>query len=155
MPDAQVSKGEFAPDMGYANAMATYLQAMAQTSYLSQVPSNVMVIATVTDQGVVNFTANHPYNVGQWIVVRRTTQATTGRRVGGSFQVSAVGPGSTQLTLAGWNKGATAGGKTWIPVGTLATVGAAGAMPLVRRGGTRRVGRPSGLYRGRASARRA
>jgi len=155
VPDDQVANGEFAPTLPYVGRMQEYLQAMATTHYLSQVPTNIRNIASVTDQGVVNFTANHTYTVGQWILVRRTTQATTGRRVGGSFQVSAIGPGLTQLTLAGWNKGACAGGRTWIPVGTLSLVGSVAAQPLVRRGGTRRVGRPSGLYRGRVSARRA
>lgn len=153
IPDSQVTGGEFQPTPTYAALFALYLQAMSSCQYLSQVPTNVMNIASVTAGGLVNYTANHPYNVGQWLLVRRTTASATGRRVGGSFQVASIGPGSTQLTLAGWDKGETAGGRTWIPVGTLSAIGSISAMPQVRRGGTRRVGRPSGQYRGRQSAR--
>jgi hypothetical protein len=151
IPDDWVIGGELQAPLAVSQRIRTYFDAINTCWWLGLVRNNETEIANVTDQGVVTLKVNQPYAVGQFVTVSRTLK-TNGKRAGGKFMVSAVGPLLSQFTLALWDKGATTGGRAFVPSYIFYLIGA-GDGAFVERAGTRRVGRPGKQYRGRQSAR--
>ncbi len=155
IPDDYVLKGEFAPSVAYAQKIRNYFLAICTGGwrYLAKARTQLRVIDNVTQGGLVTLTAASPYAVGNFVSVRRTTDSNKRRR-GFNGMVASVGPLANQFTIAGWNRGATTGGSVFIPQGGLYPLGTAPALtPFVERVGTKKVGRPFELYRGRKSQR--
>lgn len=152
VPDAQVVGGEFRPSNFFASRFVAYLDEIAQASWLGLVRSNNIAVVTIDAAGLVTCPSAHSFNVGQFVTLTKTLLS-SGQKFGGLFRVSTVGPLSSQLTLLDWDQGAATGGNMFLKTTQAYVIGASGR-PIVNRAGTRRVGRPFDLYRGRSSRRR-
>lgn len=151
VPDEWVTQGELRIDLIDSMIIQLYLSKMALGDWVGVVQNDLKDIVTITAQGLVTLSTNQPYAVGQHVRVTRTLNSSK-KKVGGDFMVSTVGPLLTQFTLALWNKGDCTGGKVYRPTYDYYSLGA-NEGPYVVRGGTRRIGRPFELYRGRQPAR--
>lgn len=151
LPDEMVTSGEFRPTGAQALQVSLYFAAMGVGYWLGQTRSNLMDIVNISATGLVSLGVNHPYAVGQFLRINRTLTE-TGKRFGGLFQVATSGPLASQFTLASWTAGETLGGQIFQESFSLKSL-AEGDGPYVVRAGTKRVGRPFDLYRGRQSAR--
>jgi hypothetical protein len=152
LPDEMLTNGEFRPTVAQALSVSLYFAAMGVGYWLGQSRSNVQEIVTISNTGLVSLAVNHPYAVGQFLKINRTVNA-SGKQFGGTFQVATVGPLATQFTLASWNGGDCLGGTIFQESFSLKSF-AEGDGPYVVRAGTKRVGRPFDLYRGRQSVKR-
>jgi hypothetical protein len=152
LPDSWVIGGELSISLFQAQAISMFFSSISQAYWLGIVRGNLQTMLTVTAAGLVTLAGNSPYAVGQQLQVNRTL-TTDGRRKGGKFIVSAVGPLASQFTLGGWEFGATTGGQIFQPSYQLYNIGA-NEGPYIERVGSKRVGRPLNLYRGRQSVRR-
>jgi len=152
MPDAQVVGGEFQPSNFFLGRFTAYLDAIGQASWMGLVRTSNINVVTINAAGLVTCAGVHAFAVGQFVTLSKTLLE-SGQKFGGLFRVSTVGPLSSQLTLLDWDQGAATGGNMYLKNLTPYVIGASGR-PLVNRAGTRRVGRPFDLYRGRSSRRR-
>lgn len=150
VPDNQFGLGEYSPTQAYAAAMANFLGALNPYFYQGISRTGDTAIVSITSGGLVTLGANSPFAVGTQVTVSRTLTG-LGRRFGGLFAVASVGPLATQFTLTGWQAGACVGGRAFVKGKTLYQIGG-GPGANTGRAGTRRVGRPFDLYRGRRSA---
>lgn len=105
-------------------------------------------VLSISSLGEVLLEENNIYNVGDFVRILRTKNA-LGVRGGGRFMVSGTTP-PTGLTLHGWTKGACTGGTIRLDGVVYPPYAGAEIVQAV----TRKVGRPFGGYRGRASKRR-
>jgi len=153
MPDAQVVGGEFQPSNFFAGRFNSYLDAIGQASWMGLVRTSNISVVTISAAGLVTCAGAHAFAVGQFVTLSKTLNA-NGDKFGGLFRVETIGPLSSQLTLLDWSEGACTGGSLYLKNMQAYVIGASGR-PLVNRAGTRRVGRPFDLYRGRSSRRRA
>jgi len=147
IPDTMLVGGEFKPTFFYQSQMATFLNQMGLTSWRGIVRNNLISIVNIDNAGLVTLSANSPFAVGNQVTISRTLLP-TGRRVGGTFRVATTGPLATQFTLTGWQFGPSLGGQAFTKSYNFFQVGASGR-PTIERAGTKRVGRPFDLYRGR------
>lgn len=151
MPDAQVVGGEFRPSNFFASRFTAYLDAMGEASWMGLVRTSNINVVTISAAGLVTCSGAHAFAVGQFVTLSKTLRS-DGTKFGGLFRVSTVGPLSSQLTLLDWEEGDCTKGNMYLKNMTPYVIGASGR-PLVNRAGTRRVGRPFDLYRGRSSRR--
>jgi hypothetical protein len=152
IPDTMVSFGEFNPSTTYRNALSVYLDHMRSWWWLGYTATGTQVIMAIDATGKVITAGAHTFTQGTWVTISRTT-LTNGQRKGGRFRVKSTGPLATEFTLEDWQWGAAAGGRVYIKGGQLYQIGAGGAQPAALRIGTRKVGRPFFVYRGRRSRR--
>jgi len=150
IPDNQVVAGEFAPTSLFATELRAYFDSLYGTSFLGRDPVAEQAIFDVSNAGLVSCEVPIVYTGGQIVTVSQTLDS-DGRRRSGRFQVSATGPLSNQLTLAGWTHGPCTGGKLSIPTKSLWQVqpGATSAVRITNH----KIGRPFAGYRGRNSVR--
>jgi len=152
LPDSWVVGGELTLGVFTAQYWRIFFSAIAQTYWLGINYGNLSSILTVTDAGLVTLPGASPFAVGQYLQVNRTLDE-EGKKKGGKFFVATVGPLPTQFTLANWTFGPTTGGQIFSPSYSLKNIGA-NEGPYVERVGSKRVGRPSNLYRGRQPVRK-
>lgn len=152
LPDIWVQNGELHITVAQSLFFRTYFNVMMGTSWLGLVQNDLRDIVSVTTNGLVSLPGASPYSVGQLLRVVRTLDANNRRRGGQKF-VGSVGPLTHQFTLNDWTFGATTGGQIFRPTYTFYSLGD-GEGPFVERSGTKKVGRPFDLYRGRQPARR-
>jgi hypothetical protein len=153
LPDDFVIGGELSLTNVQATWMSVYLNRLGTTQWLGLVQNDLRDIITVSATGLVALPGVSPYNAGQLLRVTRTVAA-DGRRKGGQFFVSSVGPGDNNFTLGNWQLGATTSGKIFRPTYDFYDMNT-GGNPFVERVGTKRVGRPFDLYRGRQPVKRS
>lgn len=151
VPDAQFEGGEYDPSASYAGRFNSYLDTIAAASWVGIVRTNQIAVVTIDANGLVTCGSAHSFNVGQFVTISRTLTA-EGKKFGGLFRVSTIGPLSSQLTLLAWDQGACTGGSMFLKQSQAYVIGASGR-PIIDRAGTRRVGRPFSVYRGRSSRR--
>lgn len=151
VPDELVTLGEFSPGLFQTLPFRTYLDKMALGDWLGVDQNDLSTIVTVDATGLVTLTANSPFTVGQWLRVNRTFTAGK-KKKGGKYMVESAGPLLTQFKFADWDLGATTGGTVYRPTYSFYNIGG-GTGPYIVRAGTRRVGRPFTLYRGRQPVR--
>lgn len=152
LPDNFVIEGELVLSNANAAWFRSYLDAMAATQWLGVVKNDLQSVITITSNGLVTLPGVSPFSVGQLLRVTRTLTADK-RRKGAQKFVTAIGPGTNQFTLGDWTLGACTGGTIFRPTYDFYNVGD-GDGPFVERAGTKRCGRPFGLYRGRQPVRR-
>lgn len=152
LPDNWVTLGELRIPVAEAVKIRTYFDAISDAFWLGIAQTNLSSILTVSAAGLVTLSAASPFAVGQQLQVNRTL-LTSGLKKGGKYFVFSVGPLATQFTLEQWDLGATTGGKIFLPTPTFYNIGN-GEGPYLVRAGTKRVGRPFSLYRGRQPVRR-
>lgn len=151
IPDAQCTGGEFTPSVSYGTRFNQYLDTLAAASWSGIVRASLATIVTIDAAGLVTCSAAHSFAVGQFVTISRTLTE-NGSLFGGLFRVATVGPLSSQFTLVAWDQGACSGGDAFLKQAQAYVIGLSGR-PFIERAGTRRVGRPFGLYRGRSSRR--
>lgn len=156
IPDSQVIGGEFSPGDDFRGALQNYIRALGYWSFLAAtVGVPVLQVATITAGGLVSLMVANPYAIGAWVDFNRLIGA-DGRERSTRAQVTAIGPLATQFTVGNvsnpWTLGATFSGTVTQKTKTLYQFDSAST--TVSRITTRRIGRPSELYRGRASNRR-
>jgi len=151
IPDELVRLGEFAPTLFDSATFRNYLDKMSLGDWLGIDQNDLSTIMTVDETGLVTLAGNSPFAVGQWLRVNRTFTEAKQKR-GGRFMVESVGPLLTQFKFASWTLGKTTGGLVYRPTYSFYNIGG-GDGPYIVRAGTRRVGRPFALYRGRQPAR--
>lgn len=155
LPDGQTQNGEFTPDVVYAAVLKNYLDNLAANfSWYSQVRSNFTKIVTISAAGLVTFAGANPFAVGQFVTISRAFETATHRFRGGLYQVQTVGPLANQCTLLGWQFGACTNGAAWQRSRSIGSLGSGDGL-TVERAGTKKVGRPFDLYRGRQTRRKA
>jgi hypothetical protein len=154
IPDGQVFNGEFQPTGFWATKLLEWMGQMEDKGqWRSIVRGNLTNIVSVSASGLVTFSVNNPFAVGNQIEIRRVLLS-NGNRFGGRFAIASVGPLATQVTISGWPNFSGVGGTAFLKSSTLLSMGTGQGL-IVERAGTRRVGRPTDLYRGRKSRRRA
>lgn len=153
LPDVFVQSGELYLTVAQAGQFQSYLTAMNGTQWLGLVQNSLQSVITISTNGLVTLPGVSPFSVGQLLRVTRTLDASK-RRVGAQKFVASIGPLSNQFTLADWTLGATTGGSIFRPTYDFYTIGE-GDGAHIERAGTKRVGRPFDLYRGRQPARRS
>ena len=151
IPDNMVVGGEFSPTQNYRVRLQNYFDTLLTAYFRGNAQTNLIGIQEIASDGTVTFTGNNPFSVGNYITIARTL-LDTGRRKGGLFSVASIGPGAAQLKLSSWQYGHSRGGTAYIKTPTFYQIFQNANVSLVRIG-TRRVGRPFGLYRGRRSKR--
>lgn len=156
IPDSQVIQGEFSPSAEFRGALLNYIKALGNWGFMANtVGIPVLSVATVTADGLVSLMVANPYAIGAWVNFNRLIGA-DGRERKATAQVTAIGPLATQFTVGNvsnpWTLGATFSGTVTQKTKTLYAFDS--DTTTVSRITTRRVGRPSELYRGRASSRR-
>lgn len=149
VPDSQFTGGEFDPSFTYAARFNAYLDEIGFASWLGIVRANNIAVVTIDANGLVTCGSAHAFAVGQFVTISRTLDA-NGKKKGGLFRVSTLGPLSSQFTLLNWTFGACTGGSAFLKQNQSYVIGASGR-PIIERAGTRRVGRPFNVYRGRSS----
>lgn len=153
VPDGQIVFGEFNPIAQYVTNLTYYLAVLSNSGqWRSIIRNNLIGIVSVTSAGLVTFTGNNPFAVGQQITITRVLMP-DGRRFGGKFTVATVGPLATQITITGWPQLAGLGGQAYVASYGLRSLGN-GSGIIVERAGIKKLGRPFDLYRGRKSVRR-
>jgi len=153
LPDLWVIDGELHLTNVQATIFGGYLARMNESSWLGLIQNNLQTIISVSAAGLVSLPGPHVFTAGQLLRVTRTLNAAK-RRVGGNYFVSSIGPGLNNLTLTNWNLGETTSGSLFRPTYDFYSMGG-GSGTHVERAGTKRVGRPFDLYRGRQPANRA
>jgi hypothetical protein len=152
MPDNWVVDGELVVTGLQTTYIRNYLDAMNESSWLGLVQNDLQSIITISAIGLVSLPGPSPYAVGQIVRVARTLTADKRRR-GGNFFITAVGPGLNNFTLGNWTLGATTGGTIFRPTSDFYNI-SSGDGAFIERAGTKKVGRPFELYRGRQPVRR-
>lgn len=153
-PDGEITNGEFRPTQFYQLGCAQWLALLASSgSWYAQVQSSLTSVVSITTGGLVTFAAVNPFAVGNRVKFTRVYIPAEKRKIGGTFTVLTIGPLANQCTIAAWPQKEGAGGKAFIPTTTLRSLGSGEGLRIVRAG-TKRVGRPTDLYRGRKSTKR-
>jgi hypothetical protein len=153
VPDVFVQGGEFAPSGAYANAVATYFQALSNFVFRGIDPASpVAQIFNVAGNGLVTLTgAVNPFAVNSIVtlskVLNNAQQFVTFKGL-----ITAIGPLPNQFTVQNWTAGTCTGGTASQKAFGLWAMSQ--AQSKVARLVTRRIGRPFELYRGRRSKRR-
>lgn len=151
--DNDCEGGEWTPDADTVGRVTDYFAAIANAGWLAQTNTGQVDIFSISVGGNVTTLAPHGFAVGQVVTIKQTTITIDGKRVGGKYVVSAIGPLGTNFTIANWLAGASTGGTVSI-VGT-AFQAFSGTTKSVVRTTFRKIGRPFDEYRGRRSKRRA
>jgi hypothetical protein len=152
VPDSMVDSGEFAPLSGYVQELLNFAVALSYFGGLGADTVTAYPVFGVSAAGLVTLNAvANPFAVASTVTFRNVLNE-AGKRSGGSYVVSTIGPLSNQFTVAGWEKGLTTGGDVRIP--TVSVHAMVGGSFTVSRILTRKVGRPFEQYRGRQSSRR-
>lgn len=149
IPDAWVVEGELVLLPQWKAAFTVFFNTLAEGwrfrgRDLSQPAIPVLSISSI---GEVLLEEPNIYNVGDFVRVLRSTNALK-RRGGGRYMVSGTTP-PNGLVLHGWNRGASTGGTIRLDAVVYPPFAGAEIVQAV----TRKVGRPFGGYRGRASKR--
>jgi len=153
IPDNQVSYGEYTPDSSYRAAVTRYFTAFSMFRFRANVPTGLsQTIHSISSAGVayLNF-GELSVAAGDIIKLNRVVLA-NGSTWSGEVVVESVGPEPQKLTIYAWDLGATTGGKWNIPNTAYPAVDASNI--TISRIITRKVGRPSVGYVGRASAKK-
>lgn len=153
IPDDMLIEGEFNPSAAYLASLNTYISSLASWAFRSKVAILLPVkLINITNAGVGNTEIPQAITQANMMIRVRKTKDSGGNLRSGRFQVTAVGPGNL-FTLFNWPYGATTGGQILADSNV--------SYPLVDvansswvRSTQRKVGRPSGQYRGRRSRRR-
>lgn len=151
IPDARVTEGEYNPSDAFTAALNAFKAQLGSWEFLGvdlSLPSSA--IETVDAAGLVRFMAVTAIPTNTMVRVLRTVNASN-RKVGGLFRFVSDGTGLGG-TLQGWNLGACKGGRA--RQNGSASFGMDPATFEIKEVVTRKVGRPSNQYRGRASKRR-
>jgi len=151
IPDSQVQYGEYVPDSTYRAAVTRYFTAFSMFRFRANVPANLDQTIISISSGGVAYLYFGPLTVsaGSIIKLNRVVLA-NGSTFSGQVVVESVGPGANELKIKDWTMGATTGGKWNIPNTAYPAVDASNI--TISRIITRKVGRPSVGYVGRASA---
>lgn len=153
IPDARVVEGEYTPSVAYEQALGAWRLILSDWRFRGRDLSQPNIeIVSITAAGLVRTAVVHGYVVGDFVRISKTIDS-NGISHSGRFLVSAIGPLTSEFTASAWTAGATTGG-------TVRKDGVVLIQPDVNnitfpRILTRRVGRPFGQYRGRASRRRS
>lgn len=151
LPDARVVEGEYKPESTFTAALQAFVNKLNIWRFkgrdLTQTP---VAITSIDANGLATLDPGNPFVPDDYVRVLRTTDI-NGDRQGGRFRVIAPITTST-VTLQGWDLGECHGGKMRLDLTIYPLIGAQTANVL--RVIVRKVGRPFGQYRGRASTRR-
>jgi len=150
LPDIWVVDGELVVNAVQTGYIRNYLNAMQVGNWLGLVRNDLQSIVTISQAGLVSLAGASPYAVGQLLRVSRTLDANKRKRGAQKF-VASVGPLANQFTLGDWTLGTCTGGSIFRPTYDFYSIGG-GDGAYVERVGTKRVGRPFDLYRGRQPA---
>lgn len=154
IPDEMVLRGEFCPTAPFATSVGYYLSLLNPYGVWSAVTRTSLVrILTVGSNGLVTLSAANPFAVGQQIRISRVFETGTGRFRGGKYFVNLLGPLPNQLTLLNWQWAAGTNGRAWVESREYVSMGGGDGIYVVRAG-TKRVGRPFDLFRGRKAAKK-
>jgi hypothetical protein len=152
LPDANVTEGEYTPTQVFATLLGTFFQSLQFWQFrgrdLSQPTAKIV---SITGAGLITFETAVAYNINDFVRILKTRDA-TGNLRGGRFQVTAVGPGNNNITIANWNFGSTTGGSGRKDAIIFANVDINNV--TVSRVVQKKVGRPFVQFRGRRSRRR-
>lgn len=152
-PDARILEGEYIGTEDYNRRLVNFLRMLQQWRFRARDFTNsVWPIWNVTNAGVVQLNAASTLSVGNIVQVLRTRDG-FGDQVGGMFRVGTV-TNASNITLDAWTFGATNGGKVRINSFVYPLVDSADIVPENARAVMKKVGRPFGAFRGRASKRR-
>lgn len=154
IPDANVQEGEYKPVNGYNYGVSAYLAELGNGFWkfpgrdLTVQPSPLV---SVSEDGLATFSDVSGLAPGDRI---RITGAEDpfGNTYGGTFKVLTV-PTTVTARLNGWKSGAVEGG-TWLDVTAKTLYAMDASTAEILRSVTKKVGRPFGGYRGRASKRK-
>lgn len=151
LPDARVVEGEYFPASNFSAALNTYVTNLSLWQFkgrdLQQTPLSIF---TIDNLGVVTTDEAHSFVENDFVRVLRTIDE-NGRRQGGRFRVIAPVTSHT-FKITPWDFGDCHGGKVRADVTIYPLIASQSANVL--RVIVRKVGRPFGGYRGRASTRR-
>jgi hypothetical protein len=149
VPDGEVTTGEFAPSMSYAVQIATYFDSLQGMGWMAAVESGRVDIFTVDTNGNVITTGVHGFAVGNLVTFKNVLKTTTGKRVGGVFEVETIGPLGTNFKVRNWTFGAATSGNASLVTQQFQSF--TGSIRSGVRVTNRKVGRPFAGYRGRRS----
>jgi len=150
IPDSIVDRGDYVPTVAFQtnfDALAAFLPTnQVRFRAINQANPQVNIIS-ISQAGVMVLAAPLTFAVGSYITLLRC-KATNGESVSGTYFVQAKAS-NTECTLAQWNFQAVSfKGQARVLDYIYPIVGA--ATLLATKIGTRKVGRPFDLYRGRA-----
>jgi len=156
IPDARVVEGEYSPSNTYTQALTAFFNGLALWRFRAR-----SLVADATPFLTIQQSAP---TVGTYITTIANTWAVdnivqisgvlvNGRKVEGQFRVSAVSTPQTG-TFENWTAGNGTGGKGFFKSTFYPLVEPTSLDPNSGRIVTKKVGRPFGQFRGRASARR-
>jgi len=152
IPDGQVVEGEYAKVAPFPTKLRAFLNFLSNFNFrgldLSQTAYPLVKIAA---DGTYTTTIPNTLAAGQMVKVLRTLDS-TGKKRGGVFQVTGL-EGPPRLALLDWPYGATTKGK--IRVNGIVYPEFNGPLATPNQVVVRKVGKVSGQYRGRRSAKRA
>lgn len=151
IPDINIKEGEYNPEPPFpANLVALANYTTGYKFFGRVLDAQQATIDNIDVNGVVTTTAAFPLTAPVYVTVLRTLDD-NGRKIGGTFRVNTVGS-TFAFTLVGWTGGITHGGKVRLALTSLFTVQGGLFVPV--RAITKKVGRPSGGFVGKVSARR-
>lgn len=156
IPDARVVEGEYSPSDTYTRSLTAFFNALAEWRFRGR-----SLVADAVP--FLNITQSAP-GVGSYVTTVAQTWAVDnivtvsgvlvdGRKVEGQFRVATVVTPQTG-TFALWTAGSGTGGKGFFRSTLYPLVEPSSLDPNSGRVVTKKVGRPFGQYRGRASTRR-
>jgi len=162
IPDSQVVNGNFVPSGPFLFSLSQYFQALSQFSFYTNPanPANSTIVQIVlipavlpatVGTGLATVTNPALFAANQQVRISRIRDA-AGQEYSMTATVLDVNVGAKTVTLANWSTVNTTGG-TMTQIGKVpSSFDPANTLPI--RIGTRKVGRPTDLYRGRRSRRR-
>jgi hypothetical protein len=154
IPDDIVIQGEYAPTRTFSDALDFFFLILGAFKMRINTTGRPVVVNSISAINVVTLKDIRPAGLlaGMYVTFAGV-QPATGRPVGGTFRVDALGGVNNTFTITGWDKGASTGGSMTFVTETFPSLVALGSS--VSRIITRKVGRPFGGYVGRASRRSA
>lgn len=154
IPDDWIVGGELSLSSTVASAIGRFfLTLQNQFGGFANVKGTEFSIFNVLSTGLLTLTDDVvPWAAGAVIQIQMTTNPSTLQRVSGQFLVQSVGPLPNQAQLANWTAGLCVGGTAFNSTNQFKTY-LVDSLKVVKAA-IRKVGRPFGLYRGRASSRR-
>lgn|SRR5262245_31335055 len=151
IPDAAVVEGELATYAAWYSWLPTYYRALQFFTFRGRdLTAPAVKILDIDETGLVNCEVAHTYALNDMVRILRTLDE-RGIFQGGRFQIDTLGPGAVKFKVRNWTFGKTTGGtvrKDGIVYPTIDWQNITTGRVI-----TRKVGRPSGQYRGRVSSR--
>lgn len=154
IPDNQSKFGEYQPEDAYKLLLLDFMATLRAGNFafrardLSYPESIIQGITPQGDDGLVLLEPNNTFSVGQFVRILRTLNANK-RKIGGRYRVKALGIGANAFIIEGWDGGITTGGSVRRDEIFFPTISDARVVRITMG----KIGRPSGGYVGRRSAR--